>query len=96
MLVDALNQVRIPPLPYRTPTYLKLLWMRAKSEEIVSDTIMERRVTMLISAPTLVIDISSCKPRKRGKYIQKIEDRCDPDLDDYYVEDWFTKDQSRD
>jgi hypothetical protein len=36
------------------------------------------------------------KPKKRREYIQKIEDRYDPDLDDYYVEDWFTKNGNRD
>jgi hypothetical protein len=46
---------------------------------------------MLISAPTLVDDISSSTPMKRRKYIQKIEDEYDLDLDDYYVEDCFTK-----
>jgi hypothetical protein len=48
-----------------------------------------RGVTMLINAPTR-------KPKKRSEYIQKIEDGYDPDLDDYYVEDWFTKDGSCD
>jgi hypothetical protein len=51
---------------------------------------------MLISAPTLVGDISSSTPMKGRKYIQKIEDGYDLDLDDYYVEDWFTKDGSCD
>jgi hypothetical protein len=68
---------------------LKLPWMKTKSEEIESYTIVEKRVTMQIDAPTLVIDISSNKPWKRRKYIQKIEDEYDPDLDDYYMKYWF-------
>jgi predicted RNase H-like nuclease len=65
--------------------------MQTKSEEIESAIIVERRVIVLIDAPTLVVDISSSKPRKRRKYIQKIEDGYDPDLDDYYMEDCFPK-----
>jgi hypothetical protein len=52
---------------------------------------MERGVTMLIDAPTLVVDLSSSWPRKRRKCIQKIEDGHDPDLDGYYVEECFPK-----
>jgi hypothetical protein len=44
---------------------------------------------MLVNAPI-------CKPKKRREYIQKVEDGYDPDLDDYYMEDWFPKDRSRD
>jgi hypothetical protein len=55
-----------------------------KTMEIESAITSERRVTMLVSAPTLLVDASTDKPRKRRKYIQKIEDL---DLDDYYVED---------
>jgi hypothetical protein len=65
--------------------------MQTKSEEIESAIIVERRVIVLIDAPTLVVDISSSKPRKRRKYVQKIEDGYDPDLDDYYMEDCFPK-----
>jgi hypothetical protein len=65
--------------------------MQTKSEEIESAIIVERRVIVLIDAPTLVVDISSSKPRKKRKYVQKIEDGYDPDLDDYYMEDCFPK-----
>jgi hypothetical protein len=75
---------------------LKLLWMQTKSEQVISATIVERMVTMLIDAPTLVINLSSSKPRKRRKCIRKIEDGYDLDLDRYYVEDWFPKDRSHD
>jgi hypothetical protein len=68
---------------------LKLLRMRPKSEEIEGGIIIERRLTMLINAPI-------SKPKKRREYIQKVEDGYDPDLDDYYMEDWFPKDRSRD
>jgi hypothetical protein len=51
---------------------------------------------MLIDAPTLAVDLSSSRPRKRRKCIRKIEDGHDPDLDDFYVEDCFPKDRSRD
>jgi hypothetical protein len=88
MPVNVMNHVRVPPL-HRTPTYLKLLRMRTKSEETESAINVMRGVTMLINAPTR-------KPKKRREYIQKIEDGYDPDLDDYYVEDWFTKDGSHD
>jgi hypothetical protein len=60
------NHVRVPPL-HHTPTYLKLLQMRTKSEETESAIIVVRGVTMLINAPTR-------KPKKRREYIQKIED----------------------
>jgi hypothetical protein len=82
MPVNVLNHVRVPPL-HRTPTYLKLLRMRTKSEETESAINVMRGVTMLINAPTR-------KPKKKREY------GYDPDLDDYYVEDWFTKDGSRD
>jgi hypothetical protein len=82
------NHVRVPPL-HHTPTYLKLLQMRTKFEETESAIIVVRGVTMLINAPTR-------KPKKRREYIQKIEDGYGPDLDDHYVEDWFTKDRSHD
>jgi hypothetical protein len=75
---------------------LKLLWMQTKSEQVISATIVERMVTMLIDAPTLVINLSSSKPRKWRKCIRKIEDGYDLDLDRYYVEDWFPKDRSHD
>jgi hypothetical protein len=75
---------------------LKLLQMQTKSRQIISATILERRVTMLIDAPTLVINLSSSKPRKRRKCIWKIEDGYDPNLDGNYVEDWFPKDRSHD
>jgi hypothetical protein len=65
-----------------------------KTKEIESATIVERMVTMIIDAPTLVVDLSSLKPRKRRWYIQKIKDGYDPDLDHYYVEDGFPKDRS--
>jgi hypothetical protein len=64
-----------------------------KTKEIESAITAERRVIMPVNAPTLLIDASTSKPRKRRKYIQKIED---PDLDDCYVGDWFLKDRSRD
>jgi hypothetical protein len=60
-----------------------------KTEEIKSAIIVVRGVTMLINAPT-------SKPKKRREYIQKIDDGYDLDLDDYYVEDWITKDGSCD
>jgi hypothetical protein len=75
---------------------LKLLWMQTQSEQIISSTIVERGVTMLIDAPTLVVDLSSSKTRKRRKCIQKIEDGHDLDLDGYYMEDCFPKDRSHD
>jgi hypothetical protein len=59
-----------------------------KTKEIKSAINAERRVIMPINAPTLLVDASTSKPRKRRKYIRKIED---PDLDDYYVEDCFSK-----
>jgi hypothetical protein len=88
MPIDVLNHVRVPPL-HLTPTYLKLLRMRTKSKETKSVINVMRGVTMLFNAPTR-------KPKKRREYIQKIKDGYDLDLDDYYVEDWFTKDGSRD
>jgi hypothetical protein len=74
---------------------LKLLWMRTQSEQIVSATIVERGVTMVIDVPTLVVDLSSSRPRKRRKCIRKIEDGHGLELDDYYVEGCFPKDKSR-
>jgi hypothetical protein len=65
-----------------------------KIKEIESARIVERRVNMLIDATILVVDLSSNRPRKRRKYIQKIEDGYDPDLNGYYVEDCFPKDRS--
>jgi hypothetical protein len=53
-----------------------------KTEEIESAITIERRVTLLINAPTLLIDASTSKPRKRRKYIQRIEDGYEPNLDD--------------
>jgi hypothetical protein len=50
---------------------------------------------MLIDVTTVVVDLSSSKPRKRRKCIQKIEDGHDLELDGYYVEDCFPKDRSR-
>jgi hypothetical protein len=44
---------------------------------------------MLINAPTLAIDLSSSRPRKRRKCIQEIEDFHDLDLDGYYMEECF-------
>jgi hypothetical protein len=41
--------------------------------------------------PTLAIDLSSSRPRKRRKCIQKIEDGHDPDLDGYYMEECFPR-----
>jgi hypothetical protein len=55
-----------------------------KTEEIESAIMIVRGVTMLINAPTN-------KPKKKREYIKKIEDGYDPDLDDYYVEVWFTQ-----
>jgi hypothetical protein len=49
-----------------------------KTKEIESATIVERRVTMLIDAPTLLVDASTDKPMKRRK---NIEDGYDPYLD---------------
>jgi hypothetical protein len=46
---------------------------------------------MLINAPTLAVDLSSSRPRKRRKCIQKIENGHDPDLDGYYMEECFPK-----
>jgi hypothetical protein len=65
--------------------------MQTQSEQIVSATIVERGVTMLINAPTLVVDLSSSRPRKRGKCIQKIEDGHDLDMGGYYMEECFPK-----
>jgi hypothetical protein len=70
---------------------LKLPRMQTQSEQIVSATIVERGVTMLINAPTLAGDISSSRPRKRKKCILKIEDGHDPDLDGYYMEECLLK-----
>jgi hypothetical protein len=70
---------------------LKLLRMQTQSEQIVSATIVERGVTMLINAPTLAVDISSNRPWKRKKCIPKIEDGHDPDLDGYYREECLPK-----
>jgi hypothetical protein len=56
-----------------------------KIKEIENATIVERRVSILIDALTLVVNLSSSRPRKRRKCIQKIEDGYDPDLDGYYV-----------
>jgi hypothetical protein len=70
---------------------LKLLWMQTQSEQIISATIVERGVTMLIDAPTLVINPSSSQPRKKRKCIRKTEDGHDPDLDAYYMEECFPK-----
>jgi hypothetical protein len=41
-----------------------------KTKEIESATIVERRVTMLIDAPTLLVDASTDKPMKRRKNIE--------------------------
>jgi hypothetical protein len=57
-----------------------------KIKEIENATIVERRVSILIDALTLVVNLSSSRPRKRRKCIRKIEDGYDPDLDGYYVE----------
>jgi hypothetical protein len=46
---------------------------------------------MLIDVPTLAIDLSSSRPRKRRKCIQKIEDGHDSDLDGYYMDECFPK-----
>jgi hypothetical protein len=67
-----------------------------KTKEIESAITAERRITMLIDAPTLVVDLSSSRPRKRRKCIRKIEDGYELNLDGYYVEDCFAKDRSRD
>jgi hypothetical protein len=68
--------------------------MQPKSEHVIGAIIMERRVTMLIDAPSLVVNISSSKPRKRRNCIWKIEDGYDLDLDGYYMVDCFPKDRS--
>jgi hypothetical protein len=65
--------------------------MQTQSEQIISATIVERGVTMLINAPTLAVDISSSRPRKRKKCIPKVEDGHDPDLDGYYMEECLPK-----
>jgi hypothetical protein len=65
--------------------------MQTQSEQVISATIVERGVTMLIDALTLVVDLSSSRPRKRRKCIQKIEDGHDPDLDGYYMEQCFPR-----
>jgi hypothetical protein len=70
---------------------LKLLRMQSEFEQIVSATIVERGVTMLINASTLAVDISSSRPRKRKKCIPKIEDGHDLDLDGYYMEECLPK-----
>jgi hypothetical protein len=70
---------------------LKLLWMQTQSEQIISATIVERGVTMLINAPTLAIDISSSRLRKRKKCIPKIEDGHNQDLYGYYMEECLPK-----
>jgi hypothetical protein len=74
---------------------LKLLWMQTQFEQIISATIVERGVTMLIDVPTLAVDLSSSSPRKRRKCIWKNGDGHDLELDGYYVEDCFPKDRSR-
>jgi hypothetical protein len=63
-----LNVQRLAILPIDAP----------KTKEIESATIVERRVTMLIDAPTLLVDASTDKPMKRRK---NIEDGYDPYLD---------------
>jgi hypothetical protein len=70
---------------------LKLLWMQTQFEEVISATIVERGVTMLIDVPTLAVDLSSSKARKRRKCIRKNEDGHVPDLDGYYMEECFPK-----
>jgi hypothetical protein len=64
--------------------------------EIKTTTIVEGRITMLIDTPTLVINLSSSRPRKRRKCFQKSEDGYDPDLDGYYIEDSFPRYRSHD
>jgi hypothetical protein len=46
---------------------------------------------MLIDSPTLALDLSSSRPGKRRKCIQKIEDGHDPDLDGYCMEECFPR-----
>jgi hypothetical protein len=46
---------------------------------------------MLIDAPTLAVDLSSSRPRKRRKCIRKIEDGHDLDLDGYCMEECFPR-----
>jgi hypothetical protein len=98
--------VRVAPL-HCTPTYLKLLRMRTKSEENKSATIVDRRVISLICVPTHVLVLlwhyhllqhhhTTHKPRKRRRNIQKVEDGYDLDFGGYYVEDRFLKDISHD
>jgi hypothetical protein len=67
-----------------------------KTKEIERTTIVEKGLTMLIDAPTLVVDLSSSRSSERTKCIQKIEDGYDPDLDGYYVKDCFPRDRSHD
>jgi hypothetical protein len=70
---------------------LKLLLMQTQSKQIISATIVERGVTMLINARTLVVDLSSSRPRKWRKCTQKVDEGHDPDLDGYYMEECFPK-----
>jgi hypothetical protein len=46
---------------------------------------------MLINAPILAVDLSTSRPRKSRRCIQKIEDGHDLDLDGYYMEECFPK-----
>jgi hypothetical protein len=55
---------------------------------------VEKGVTMLIDVPTLAVDLSSSRSRKRRKCIRNIEDGHDLELNGYYVEDCFPKDGS--
>jgi hypothetical protein len=104
--IDALIDVSVLLL-HHTSTDLKLLQMQTKFEDIKSATIVDRMVTSLNRAPTHVLvflwhrhllqhHYLTRKPRKGRKYIQKMEDGYDPNLDSYYVEDYFPKDRSRD
>jgi hypothetical protein len=44
-----------------------------KTKEIGGATIVERRVTILIDAPTLVVDLSSSRPRKRRSTSKRLK-----------------------
>jgi hypothetical protein len=86
---EVLHQLKRPRRVSNVNNLVILPINAPKTEVIESAIIVVRGVTMLINAPTI-------KPKKRREYIQKIDDKYDIDLKDYYVEDWFTKDGSHD
>jgi hypothetical protein len=83
--MEVLHQLKLPRRISNMDRLVILPIDAPRTKEIECAIIVVRGVTMLINAPT-------SKPKKRREYIQKIEYRYDPDLNDYYVEDWFAKD----